>query len=385
MAKVFLNLILFCSFSGFAQFGIGHIDTTFTDPDRNNRAVPVAIYYPADTSGDGVPLTATQGAFPVLSFGHGFVMGWEAYENLWTAIVPRGYLMVFPKTEGGIAPSHATFAADLAFVIKRCNELNNDNTSVFYGRVGASSAVMGHSMGGGAALLAAQGNNEITALAVLAAAQTNPSAIAAAANIQLPALLFAGANDCVTPPATNQLAMYEALTGSCKTYISITGGSHCQMAENNFLCSVGEATCSPSAQISRDAQHAVIDNYLVKWLDATLKDDCVAGTAFDSQILTDNAITFQKTCVQCAPLSVVKTAATSVEVGPNPFADSLTLTGAPTQKLRLVLTDAMGKTVIDQTIRGGGPIPAGHLKPGVYFYTLDGQGTVIGKGKLIKQ
>lgn len=385
MAKVYLILILFVSFSGFAQFGIGHIDTTFTDPDRNNRAVPVAIYYPADTSGDGVPLTSTPGAFPVLSFGHGFVMGWEAYENLWTAIVPRGYLMVFPKTEGGIAPSHATFAADLAFVIKRCSELNNDNTSVFFGRVGASNAVMGHSMGGGAALLAAQGNDEITALAVLAAAQTNPSAIAAAANIAVPALVLAGANDCVTPPATNQLAMYDALAGSCKTYISITGVSHCQMAENNFLCSLGEATCSPSATISRAAQHAVIDNYLVKWLDATLKGDCVAGTVFDSEILTDNAITFQKTCEQCVPLSVVKTAANTVGIGPNPFADSLTLTGVPAQKLRLVLTDAVGKTVIDQTIRGGGSMSTGHLKPGVYFYTLDGQGTVIGKGKLIKQ
>ena len=29
-------------------------------------------------------------------------MEWSAYQNLWEEIVPKGYIMVFPKTEMGL-------------------------------------------------------------------------------------------------------------------------------------------------------------------------------------------------------------------------------------------------------------------------------------------
>lgn len=385
MSKVYLSLIWFISLSGFAQFQIGHVATTFTDPARSNRTIPVEIYYPADTGGNDAAIASAGGQFPLLCFGHGFVMGWDAYENLWTALVPKGYIMVFPKTEGGILPSHAAFAADLAFVIKRFNQLNDDNTSVFYQRVSAANAVMGHSMGGGAAVLAIDGNPEITALAVLAAAETNPSAINAASNVIIPAFIVAGANDCVAPPAANQLAVYDALASGCKTYISITGGSHCQMANSNFFCSFGESTCSPSAVITTAQQHAVLDSYLEKWLDATLKNDCAAGSAFDSQIVTDSNITYEKTCLQCPPLSVSAATIMAFSVGPNPFSNYVDISISTTDQMEFVLTNLLGEIVINEKITGRKRMDTSDLKQGIYLYSLMHSGQRLRSGKLIKQ
>ncbi|RZJ25008.1 MAG: hypothetical protein EOO48_14005, partial [Flavobacterium sp.] len=316
MTKKLLYFILLISIPAVSQpYQIGHVSATFNDPARS-RDIDVEIYYPSDVLGNNVAVTA--GEFPILAFGHGFVMGFDAYENIWTSLVPQGFIMIFPKTEGGILPSHNEFAKDLNFTIARMQALTLDNTSIFFGKVSSKAALMGHSMGGGAAFLAAGMNPLVNALAVLAPAETNPSAIAAAGGLSIPALIFAGSNDCVTPPPANQIPMYDAMQSACKTYISIIGGSHCQMADSNFLCSFGEATCSPSAAISREAQHAVINNYLGDWLLAQLNSDCTAGAAFDSQIGIDTAITFQKTCLQCNALAVNDNVRSQISVYPNP-------------------------------------------------------------------
>src|SRR6188508_3157933 len=99
--KIFLILllaVLLCS-NLFAQpFQIGHTTITFIDTSRNNRTIPTEVYYPADVAGTNVPLTiSTNAKFPVISFGHGFVMTWDAYQNIWDAVVPEGFIIAFPK------------------------------------------------------------------------------------------------------------------------------------------------------------------------------------------------------------------------------------------------------------------------------------------------
>ena len=321
-----LLIVFFSSINIFAQpFQIGHTTITFVDTTRNNRSIPTEIYYPADVAGDNVSVTsAVNDKFPVLSFGHGFVMTWEAYQNIWEAVVVDGFIMAFPKTETGIAPAHAEFGKDLAFVLDKLSLLDQDSTSLFFNRIDSMNCVMGHSMGGGAAFLAAQFSPAIKTLATLAPAETNPSAIQAAASSIIPALIFAGGNDCVTPPATNQVPMYDSLQSSCKTFVSITGGSHCQMADNNFLCSIGEATCSPQPTITRATQHTIINRYLLPWLNFQLKNNCVAGAQFDSIIAVDSSITFQKNCLLCNTTSSNEIDTKfNVQVFPNPFNETV--------------------------------------------------------------
>lgn len=320
-----LFAVLLCSNLIGQAFEIGHTTITLVDKTRNNRNITTEIYYPADVPGNNVPVAnANHDKFPVISFGHGFVMSWDAYKNIWDALVPEGFIIAFPKTESGLTPSHIEFGKDIAFVISELNALGQINSSLFYNRIDSMNCVMGHSMGGGSAFLATQFNPAIKTLATLAPAETNPSAILAATGLNIPSLIFAGGNDCVTPPPANQIPMYGSLLSSCKTFISISGGSHCQMADNNLLCSFGESTCKPQPTITRKEQHDVINRYLLPWLKYELKGDCLKGAQFDSLIATDTNILFEKTCVLCNPDSYTETGATfNIEIFPNPFKDQI--------------------------------------------------------------
>lgn len=281
-------------------YSIGHTTITFTDAARNNRQVATEIYYPAMSAGDNVPVAvSSSGKFPVISFGHGFLMSWEAYENIWNMLVPEGYIVALPKTEGSTSPSHSAFGADLVFVIQSLSSLSDNSNSFFYNCVDTMNCVMGHSMGGGAALLGATNSSLIKATATLTPAETNPSAIQAAGSVRVPSLVIAGENDCVTPVATNQLPMYDNLGSSCKIFVEIKGGSHCQMADNNFICDIGESTCQPEPAISPAVQHAVIRRYLLPWLHYHLKGVCASGTEIENLLPSDSQISFRKECAFC--------------------------------------------------------------------------------------
>lgn len=297
MKKIlFLFLLAFPLLQALAQpFAIGHIQLTYNDPARSNRAIQTELYYPATTAGESVPVAA--GTYPVITFGHGFVMAWSAYQNIWEAFVPQGYIIAFPRTEGSVSPVHADFGADLVFLIgKLQSEGSSNSSSLFYGHVGSRSAIMGHSMGGGSSFLAAAGNTNITTMVTFAAANTSPSSITAAQSVTVPALVISGQNDCVAPPAQHQVPMYDSLASACKAFVSINGGGHCYFAETNFNCSFGEGTCTPNPTITRMEQEDAAQDFAGMWLAYYLKDDCAAGQAFSDSLAQSARITGTQSC-----------------------------------------------------------------------------------------
>ena len=153
--KYLLTGFILLIFSGaFSQHQVGHFNTTYQDPSRGNRNIETEVYYPATTAGDNTPMAS--GQFPVIVFGHGFVMVWSAYQNLWEEIVPKGYIMVFPTTEMGLfSTDHQEFGWDLQFLVTKIQDEGNNENSILFNLVDNNTALMGHSMGGGAALLAA--------------------------------------------------------------------------------------------------------------------------------------------------------------------------------------------------------------------------------------
>lgn len=256
-------------------FQVGSSTQTFTDPARNNRSIPTNIYYPATSAGNGAPLAS--GEFPVVVFGHGFLMSPTAYSFLWNALVPLGYIVCLPDTETGLPPSHPNFGADLAFIAELF--LNNP-PGFFAGSVKASAALMGHSMGGGCSMLGAENNPLITTTVTFAAADTNPSSIAAAAQVTAPSLFIAGAVDCVTP--TDPEEHFNNSGGSYRVYTEIANGTHCKFADNNFTCNLGEFGCPNS--IPRATQHAQTLALVIPWLGYYLKDDCAAWPEFEAAL-----------------------------------------------------------------------------------------------------
>jgi pimeloyl-ACP methyl ester carboxylesterase len=297
-----------------AQYQVGHTTITFNDPVRTGgfgsgggagRQIQTEIYYPASTAGDNVAVAS--GQFPVITFGHGFAMSWDAYSNIWQHYVARGYVLAFPRTEGGLipGPSHGDFGTDLKQVSDKMLALNSDLTSIFNGKIAQKAAIMGHSMGGGASFLAAANNTNIETVIGLAPAETNPSAIAAASNVSVPALVFSGSADGVTPPADHHIPIYQGLTSTCKSFVSITGGAHCYYANSNFNCDFGESTSSANISISRAEQQTAVYSVLDPWLDFKLKDICQSYAAFLSAIESTPGTVNESLCPAFPPVTIV--------------------------------------------------------------------------------
>ena len=131
MKKIVLLILFFATFlSSKAQYSsIGHRSESFNDISRS-RTVTCEIYYPADFSGNNVAVVSDTAHFPVLVFGHGFVMAYTSYATLRDSLVGHGYIIAFPTTETGFSPSHLEFGKDIAFVAEQI-QLSNTNSDFF--------------------------------------------------------------------------------------------------------------------------------------------------------------------------------------------------------------------------------------------------------------
>ncbi|MDQ3109399.1 MAG: T9SS type A sorting domain-containing protein [Bacteroidota bacterium] len=381
---IFVVILQVFTLVTFAQpYMVGHKSQTFTDASRSNRNITAEIYYPSNTTGNNVAIAA--GQFPVLVFGHGFVMVSTAYDDVWNSLVPAGYIMVFPTTETSFSPSHTDFGKDIAFLVGAMKAEGNSTSSTFFGAVTSKSCVMGHSMGGGASFLAVQYDSTITALATLAPAVTNPSSTTAATSISIPSIIFSGANDCVAPPATHQIPMYDSLNSSCKTLINIIGASHCQFANYNFNCSFGESTCTPAPTISSAVQQNTTFTLLLPWLNFELKSDCSAGTQFQNLISTSVGITSQQNCALiCTGIESISNQII-LNVFPNPFSNETTIrTTIALNKATLILHNTFGQEVLRLENVNGNEIniQKGNLQEGIFFITLIHENQIISTGKL---
>ena len=323
MKKILVLIFSFLFLTQLYAQQVGHATITFVDSSRNNRQISTELYYPSPTAGNNTPIAS--GSFPLITFGHGFVMAWSAYENFWDVLVLEGYIVAFPTTEGGFNPNHSEFGKDLKFLITKI-QANGAGATFPASSVGATSAIMGHSMGGGSSFLAAENNSTITTMISFAAANTNPSAITAAQQVSVPTLLFSGVNDCVTPPSQHQDLMYDSYNATFKTQININGGGHCFFANSNFNCTLGETTCSPNPTIVRAEQQDVTHDFLKLWLGYFLKNDCQDAQAFQDSLLTSTRVTYRQSqsiaCITGINKSINEN---GCHVFPNPFSNQLNI------------------------------------------------------------
>lgn len=280
-------------------FAIGSINRTFIDPSRSNRSIPTTIYYPAMAAGSNQPIAGNEAnRFPVVVFGHGFVIGISFYNYIWNGLVPDGYIVVMCDTETSLSPNHGNFGRDLAFLVDQLQAEGTNPQSIFHERVALRSAVSGHSMGGGATMLSVQHSPNISAIVPIAAADTNPSAIAAAPGITIPAMIIDGSKDCVAPPASNTVPMYDGLASDCRYYASIVDGSHCQFAVDSTICNLGQIICPGQTYVAAQSQRATTVGLMKAWLDVVLKQDTPEST-FDFLLSTESTagrITFEDDC-----------------------------------------------------------------------------------------
>jgi len=360
---------------------IGQTTIYFYDVDRN-RNIETKIYYPADNPGDNVPIAS--GNFPVLVFGHGFLIGWDAYHSYWTELIPEGYIICFPTTEMSLSPSHQEFGFDLRFIGNAMQDENDNANSLFYNSIAPKTGLMGHSMGGGASFLAAENNTNINTLINFAAAETNPSAIAASANISIPSLIFSGDDDCVAPANENQDLMYDNLSSNCKTQIDIINGAHCYFADYNFNCNLGESFCNPSIEISREEQQLITFDFLKLWLEYSLYDNQNAFDIFNDSLQSSNRISYSQDCNITSLDDLSKN--TEAILFPNPVIDILNFSLAKEYTGGLLtIYNFMGKQLHKETVnKSDFQLNISHLPKGTYLFYYSKNNFVF-SDKLIKQ
>ncbi|MEI6853269.1 MAG: T9SS type A sorting domain-containing protein [Bacteroidota bacterium] len=385
-----LLFICFVAFTmnALAQFQVGHRSITYTDPARSNRSIATEIYYPATTAGDNVAFAT--GQFPLIVFGHGFVMSYSLYDYIWNALTPLGYIVACPNTETSTSPVHADFGADLAFLINKLKSENTNSSSPFYQKLTNKSAVMGHSMGGGSAFLACAGNSVPDAMVTLAAAETTPSSITAAATVTTPNLVISGSDDCTAPAATHQTPMYNALASSCKVFISIINGSHCYFGNYSFLCTAAESFCLPVPSLSRAAQQTTTMNFVKPYLDYFLKGNVASWNYFVDSLSASSNITFINNC-PINPTSVDKQQGNATfDLYPNPSIDYVTvsLSAIPAEGT-LQLVDITGRPIASKTISESAmslesSFNINNLASGLYFIKLNSKNTTLKTQRFIK-
>ena len=142
----------------------------------------------------GLIFTPTSGRrLPIVAVGHGWLQSADRYADTMRYLASWGIIVVAPNTHRSFFSSHQGLALDLSRALRM----------VAYGDLGAGRVrgdlrrlgVLGHSTGGGAAVLAAAKDDQINAVVTVTAAETKPSAIEAAGRVLVPSLHLIGGKD----------------------------------------------------------------------------------------------------------------------------------------------------------------------------------------------
>ncbi len=413
MKKLFTLLsALSLSTITFAQtYPIGHMSINFKDASRTGgyaisggiqmpgtgRDIGTEVFYPAVSTGTNVAVAS--GTFPVVVIGHGFVMTYDNYDNIYNALAAKGYIVALPRTEGSASPNHADFGADLRLLSSQLLTLNTvstpSNIVTFNGKVAQFSAIGGHSMGGGCSFLGAANNTTLTCLFNLAAANSNTasvSSIQSASMVTVPTLVIGGQRDCVADTANNQNLMYNNTASAIKFKVILKDLTHCDFGNgSSFNCTFGQGTSGCGNTISNVAASNRYMTYLEPFLAKLLKNDCVKGQQFMDTIQTASTVRVGRKIqgsIACVTTSLANI--DNEEIGslfPNPVVDILNV-HCTSKTTQLQVTNIIGEELFIENIMtvttDGFKLDASGLSKGIYFLNITSGNKKISK-KFIKQ
>lgn len=232
-------------------------------PRPGGGAFSSYLYYPALTNGDGAAFDGSGAPYPAVSFGHGFLQPVTSYNSTLAHLATWGYFVIATTTQDGFFPSHSQFAADMSLCLTFLEDENARPESWLFAAVDLGAfGLSGHSMGGGASILAAATDGRIKALANMAAAETNPSAINGMKSVTAPVCLISGSDDTIVPVKTNGLKMYQA--GSAPRQLPIIqGGFHCGFLDQVIIfCDSGSMSLDEQLLLTRRQLTGFFNLYL---------------------------------------------------------------------------------------------------------------------------
>ncbi len=164
-------------------------------------------------------------------------------------------------------------ALQLMAAIETLKAENDRSQSPLYGAIDASKlALMGHSMGGGGTLIAADANSSQLKAAIPITPYSGAVGGGAGTfpNITVPTLILAGQLDGIAPPALNALPFYQSIPSTTpKAYVELAGEPH------GLANGSADGSCPSSSSFSGGcgAHHDIVGRLVVSWLKLFLDGD----------------------------------------------------------------------------------------------------------------
>ena len=175
----------------------------------------------------GVVFAPTSGRrLPIVALGHGWLQSADRYADTMRYLASWGIIVVAPNTHRSVFSSHQGLALDLSRALRMVasGQLGGGLVRGDLRRMG----VLGHSTGGGAAMLAAAKDDAIKAVVTVTAAETRPSAIEAAGLVGVPTLHLVGSDDIFAQSDGERIA--RSCTGPAQLRV-VKGSGHLGLAE----------------------------------------------------------------------------------------------------------------------------------------------------------
>ncbi|MFM7259165.1 MAG: chlorophyllase/cutinase-like alpha/beta fold protein [bacterium] len=234
----------------------------------NGTTFTAQLRYPATSTAANAPFATGAAPAAAITFGHGFLSSVDLYDSTLDHLASHGYIVIATTSGGELFPNHANYAVDMRQCLTWLEQQDVLAGGFLFGAVNEGAfGVSGHSMGGGASMLAAAADVRIRCAATLAAAETNPSAAAASTSVQFPLRAIVGSADTIVAPSTtvNQYNNCDAP----RQFVNIAGASHCGFVDSSFI------GCD-SISLPRAEQLALTRALLVDFFDAHLRRDADA-------------------------------------------------------------------------------------------------------------
>lgn len=241
------------------------------DPSRPERAIGAV----------GVYDTANTGPLPLVVLGHATATPVSHYLSLAGDLAASGLLVVLPDTEPGFTGDQDALAHDMVAVARAVLDRQPEVPGAWPQPSGRW-ALAGHSLGGGAAVLAATRSQPDALVLMAPQERARPSMIAVADQVMAPVLLLSGTLDCITPPQDHHDPLFQALGATPRVLASLLGGGHCGFAAPCEPCTGAESGCPPL--LEADIMQDLALELASPWLRWHLLDDPTGQPAFEAAL-----------------------------------------------------------------------------------------------------
>jgi len=196
--------------------GPWQVDTAYVVVTSGTRRIRSILYRPV--CGD-----KTNGNRPAIVFGHGYLGGIERYGNICTHLASHGFYVLVPGYadldllfNGGRIADDLLTAVGFLDSLARRPDLDLDPYNV---------ALVGHSMGGGAAFLAARRDHGRHVKAVAGLSPFPASRAVHVESLTIPVLVLAGENDRTARAESVRKQFYDPCSAPC-FYLRIRSAGH---------------------------------------------------------------------------------------------------------------------------------------------------------------